>query len=228
MGGDSREVVPQNLPDIYTALQKNSTFARGSAAAKVLFLFMKVIALNRHKMLCHQSSSPEEIGIVFSASSAESSCSGFASSAGSSSGMCTVVGFVVLGIDRANTICTAAACCFGSVFGIFFVFRFVTAGALVLIRAAALRQVVTIACGFQSLVVCLFQCVNSCSGSCGSCCNHCSDNRSFHIDTSFLRHHVLCRRVRKCTRCGSSAGRRQKTQTFPDYSFRFAVIFLHL
>mgnify|MGYP007060512009 CR=1 FL=1 len=141
---------------------------------------------------------------------------------------CRLVCFVVLGIDRANTICTAAACCFGSVFGIFFVFRFVTAGALVVIRAAALRQVVTIACGFQSLVVCLFQCVNSCSGSCGSCCNHCSDNRSFHIDTSFLRHHVLCRRVRKCTRCGSSAGRRQKTQTFPDYSFHFAVIFLHL
>ena len=85
---------------------------------------------------------------------------------------CRLVCFVVLGIDRANTICTAAACCFGSVFGIFFVFRFVTAGALVVIRAAALRQVVTIACGFQSLVVCLFQCVNSCSGSCGSCCNY--------------------------------------------------------
>jgi len=61
---------------------------------------------------------------------------------------------------------------------------------LVCAAASAFRQVVTVAGLVQSLVVCFFQCKYSCSRGCSCGCDHCSNDGSFHVDTSFLRHLV--------------------------------------
>ena len=119
--------------------------------------------------------------------------------------LCRLVCGIVIRTEGADTICTAAGCSGSVLCGFLAVLRSlfcvgsffrcvaetdIVIFVLVCAAASAFRQVVTVAGLVQSLVVCFFQCKYSCSRGCSCGCDHCSNDGSFHVDTSFLRHLV--------------------------------------